>query len=103
MAAATLCVNNLDITNISNTTCYGSSNNYFCCVNFPNSCTCVNYICFYNTDKITTLKNVYICNSSYPSFINICKYNSNFKTVKVTNTPVYLPNSGSYFKFYFSF
>lgn len=104
MANSTLCANNLNTTNICNVTCYGGCNkdNYFCCVNFPNSSTCINYICFYNTNKITTLKNVYVCNDSWPSVVKICKYNSNLKTVTVLDTPLYVSGGIFLFRLYYS-
>ena len=99
MANSTLCVNCLNITNICNATCYGcsSASCYFCCVNFPNSCTSINCICFCNTNKITTLCKVCVCNRSWPHVINVTS--SNLKTVMVTNTPVFVNNC---FRFYYS-
>ena len=99
MANSTLCVNCLNITNICNATCYGcsSASCYFCCVNFPNSCTSINCICFCNTNKITTLCKVCVCNRSWPNVINVTS--SNLKTVMVTNTPVFVNNC---FRFYYS-
>lgn len=97
--ATTLCVNKLNITNICNATCYGSSSPscYFCCVSFPSSCTCINCICFCNTNKITTLCKVCVCNRTYPNIINIVS--SNLKTAEITDTPVY---AGYCFRFYYS-
>jgi hypothetical protein len=97
MATSTLCVNKLNTTNISNATFYGIAGCCFCCVNFPNSNTCINYVCFCNTNKITTLCKVCVHNGTWPNVINILS--SNLKTAEITNTPVY---TGNYFKFYYS-
>lgn len=96
MANSTLCANKLNITNISNVNYYGDCNNYFCCVSFPNSCFNGCYVCFYNTNKITTLKKVYINN-------NVVNVNgSNLNTANVAISPVYLPSGGYCFKFFYS-
>ena len=96
MANSTLCANKLDITNISNVYYYGNCDKYFCCVSFPNSCFSGCYVYFHNTNKITTLKKVHINNN----VVNVAR--SNLATVRVTNSPVYLPSGGYCFKFFYS-